>query len=365
MQARSTTRPRRSAQQVRIYDVADRAGVSLTTVSAVLTGNRPVAAATRQLVQEAIDTLGYRANASARALAGGCTRTIALLIPPIAPSMSVIQMEFIADVVEAARAHNYDVLVSVATQQDDGFLRLATEQRVDGFLLLEIFLRDKRVERLKTAGVPFVIIGRTDQDNVSSWVDIDFHWTIKSFVRRLSDQGHQRLALFNSSHELCEAGYGPAVRSEQAFLDSCDALGLDGTVLHCERTADTGYTETAELLDRKPAATAFIITNEIVMPGMYRALADRGLRIPRDVSVIALTDRLSAAALDSLPVTIEHPVLEMARTAVDVLVEELQNPGLPPRGRLLRPPMAGRCMEPLAPTTGAAGPPQPALTDSP
>lgn len=340
MQARSPTKSRRSAQPVRIYDVAARAGVSLATVSAVLTGNRPVAATTGQRVREAIEALGYRGNASARALVGGSTHTLALLIPPIAPSMSVIQMEFIADVVEAARAHSYDVLVSVASERDDGFLRLATEQRVDGFLLLEVFLRDQRVERLKDAGLPFVIMGRTAREQVCSWVDIDFHWAMESFVRHLAAEGHRRVALFNSSSELYQRGYGPAVRSEEGFVRTCEALGVEGTVLHCERTPDTGCTETADLVDRPQPVTAFIIANEIVMPGMYRALGARGLRIPRDVSVIALTDRLSAGALSPLPVTVEHPVVEMARTAVELLVEELQTPGMKPRTKLLRPPIA-------------------------
>lgn len=349
MQAQSTAKLRRSAQPVRIYDVAARAGVSLATVSAVLTGNRPVAAATRKFVQAAIDDLGYRANASARSLAGGRTQTIALLIPPIAPNMSVIQMEFIANVVEAARAHNYDVLVSVADHQDDAFLRLATERRVDGFLLLEVFLRDRRVESLKTAGIPFVIMGRTEQDDVSSWVDIDFHWTMEQFVRLLSEHGCRRLALFNSSDELYDAGYGPAVRSEQGFVLACDELGLDAVVLHCGRAPDTGYAETAELTDRRDTTTAFIVTNEHVLPGIYRALAERGLRIPVDVVVVALTDRLSAAALDSVPVTVEHPVLEMANAAVELLVEELASPGTAKQGRLLRPRLTGGGLDALDP----------------
>ncbi|MHB1783791.1 MAG: LacI family DNA-binding transcriptional regulator [Acidimicrobiales bacterium] len=339
-------------QPTRIYDIAERVGVSLTTVSAVLTGNRPVAAATRERVLRAIEEMGYRGNASARALVRGNTRTLALLIPPLAPSMTVIQMEFIADVVQTARSHGYDVLVSVASDEDDGYLRLVAEQRVDGFLLLEVFLRDRRVERLRSACVPFLTIGRAEDTSVCSWVDIDFHWIMESFVQHLAELGHQRVALFNSSLDLYDRGYGPAVRSQEGFLAACAALGVDGTVLHCERQPDAGLQETAGLVDREPRVTAFVVANELVMAGIYHALSTRGLRIPDDVSVIAMIDRLSARAFSPLPVAIQHPVVEMAQIAVEFLVEELNEPGRESRGKLIRPPIEYRTSTGPVPVAG-------------
>ncbi len=79
---------RGETRKVRIYDIACEAGVSAATVSAMLSGKRPVSAATRMRIQTAISALGYRANASARALAHGRTNTIALLIPPVGRSLS-------------------------------------------------------------------------------------------------------------------------------------------------------------------------------------------------------------------------------------------------------------------------------------
>lgn len=165
--------PRRSGpKRVRIGDIARSAGVSPATVSAFLSGNRPVSVATRSRIEAAITETGYRANAAAKALAHGRTNTLGLLIPPVGRSLSLFDEEFIASVVQAARAGDYDVLVSTALEERQVFARLIEEQRVDGVILLEICLEDHRVDRLMSENVPFVAVGRTKDPSGMSWVVI-------------------------------------------------------------------------------------------------------------------------------------------------------------------------------------------------
>ncbi len=95
-----------------IGEIARRAGVSRSTVSYALSGKRPVSAATVRRINDVIAELGYRPNASARALAEGRTRTLGLVIPPASPRLTDVQLGFVASVVEAAAAHDHDVLLS-------------------------------------------------------------------------------------------------------------------------------------------------------------------------------------------------------------------------------------------------------------
>src|SRR3954454_3595905 len=158
-----------------IGEIARRAGVSRSTVSYVLSGKRAVSESTRQRIQAVIDELGYRPNASARALKEGRTRTLGLVIPPASQRLTDMQLGFVASVVEAAARADFDVLLSPSGgDHERSFERVVTGRRVDGALLMEIRLDDDRVTRLQQVGLPFVTIGRTADAEHMWWVDIDY-----------------------------------------------------------------------------------------------------------------------------------------------------------------------------------------------
>src|SRR5271154_1354586 len=131
-----------------IGEIAQRAGVSRSTVSYALSGKRTVSADTRRRIQEVIDELGYRPNAAARALKEGRSRTIGLVIPPAARRLTYMQLEFVASVLEAAARADLDVLVSssgaagssAGDDHDRSFDRVIDSSRVDGIILMEILL---------------------------------------------------------------------------------------------------------------------------------------------------------------------------------------------------------------------------------
>lgn len=324
---RSPSRP------VRIYDVAGRAGVSLATVSAVTTGKRPVAAATRQRVLRAIEELGYHANANAQALVKGSTNTLALLIPPLGAWQNVMEM-FVTLILDAASRSGYDVLVSIATEDDESFQRLVAEQRVDGVLLLEVFLDDRRIERLRSLRFPFVAIGRPAHYETIDCVDVDFVEVVGSLVDFLADLGHRRVALMNSPQHLYDRGHGPARRCEEGFFAACERRELDGTVLRCERSNRGGFGETEWALEHH-RATAFVVANYFILGSLYQTIADSGRRIPDDVSVVAVSDLRVHPDLHPVPTVAPHAIDEMSETAVRMMVERLSEPSLAPRCRLL------------------------------
>ena len=324
---------------VRIYDVAGKAGVSLATVSAVTTGNRPVASATRERVLQAIADLGYHANANARALAGGCNHTLALLVPPVNNWQTAMEM-FATMLVECASQHGYNMLVSVTGADDDAALgRLVAEQRVDGVLLLEVSLTDRRVARLRSLEFPFVAIGRTADFRDFDSVDIDFELVVASCVKRLADLGHRRLALFNSSQTLYELGHGPTCRAERGFFKMCRRRGVQGTVVRCERSGGAGFAEMSALLARPDHATGIVASNALTVPGIYRGVRAAALRIPEDISVMAIAERCALAGIEPSVTVMGHAVAEMAHQAIQLMVTRIAQPALPARTVLVRGPL--------------------------
>jgi DNA-binding LacI/PurR family transcriptional regulator len=326
-----------------IGEIARRAGVSRSTVSYALSGKRPVSAATARRINDVIAELGFRPNASARALAEGRTRTLGLVIPPASARLTDAQLGFVASVVEAAAAHDLDVLLSPSGgDHDRSFERLVAGRRVDGVLLMEILLNDARVDRLCEAGLPFVAIGHTEHPNDCGWVDVDYARLIDRCVRHLSDLGHRDVVLINRSEELLAAGYGPAVRSSTAFREAAKQCGITGYDVCCADEPAAGVACLERIRTHWPQVTAAVTINEAALPGVQRALHQAGLHVPREFSLTGvIADRLAEDFHPPLTAA-DVPAGEMARLAMELLLEQVDNPRAAPRHALLEPPITLR-----------------------
>ncbi|CAM3312332.1 LacI family DNA-binding transcriptional regulator [Kibdelosporangium persicum] len=321
-----------------IGEIARRAGVSRSTVSYALSGKRPVAAATARRINEVIAELGYRPNASARALAEGRTRTLALVIPPASRRLTNVQLDFVATVVEAAAAHDLDVLLSPSGgDHDRSFERIVTGRRVDGVIMMEILLDDPRVTRLRQNELPFVTIGHVEHPGGSWWVDVDYAALVRRCVHHLADLAHRHVVLINRSAELVAAGYGPAVRSTAGFQEAAEQRGLSAHVVCCADEPAAGLACFEQIRARRPEVTAVVTINEAALPGLQRALHRAGLVVPRDFSITGvIADRLAEDFHPPLTAA-DVPAEEMARLAVDLLVERIADPAADPRHALLDP----------------------------
>jgi DNA-binding LacI/PurR family transcriptional regulator len=326
-----------------IGEIAQRAGVSRSTVSYVLSGKRTVSEATRRRIQAVIDELDYRPNASARALKEGRTRTLGLVIPPASQRLTDMQLGFVASVVEAAARHDLDVLLSPSGgDHDRSFERIVTGRRVDGVVLMEIRLADERVTRLARAGLPFVTIGRTAEPNGTSWIDVDYAGLTARCVHHLADLGHRQVALVNRSAELVAAGYGPSHRALAGFQAAAAQRGLTGVEVCCGDDWASGETVMAQLLAAYPDVTAVVTINEAALPGVQRALAGAGLSVPGDFSVTGVAARHWAEDFRPPLTAADVPTGDMGAQAVALLLEIIAAPGGASRHLLYSPPISLR-----------------------
>lgn len=305
-------------------DVARRAGVALSTVSYALSGKRPVSEETKQRIFRAIDEMGYHPNVLARGLATKRTKVIALLFPALVSGLSEVQLEFVTSAADVASQQGYALLLWTAPGEDQEILRLATEGLIEGLVLMEIRLKDPRVETLQKLGYPFTMIGHCQDNHNISFVDFDFDQAVRLAVEHLADLGHSHIALLPYSPVPLELGYGPAVRSVKAFRAAVESHGLQGAVRVCESTRERGYGEMHALLEEDPSLSALVIINDVLYFGAVQALSERGLRIPEDFSIVAITSRRMAEMTTPTLTSVEIPVAEMGRIGTELLIGQLE-----------------------------------------
>lgn len=326
-----------------IGEIARRAGVSRSTVSYVLSGKRPIGETTRQRILTVIAETDYRPSATARALSAGSTRTIGLVVPPLHHHLSIDQLQFVGAVAEAASERDYDTLLSPSgDERDRAFDRLVGERRVDGLVLMETQVDDPKVLQLIRTGFPFVTIGRAGHDRQHSWVDLDYAGLVRQAVTELHRLGHRHIGLVNRPQELLDRGYGPAMRSEQAFAKTIAKVSGYGVSACCEDSDEDAARCLGELLARDRWLTAIVSINERSLAGLVGAAAARGRPVGTRLAVMAIAPDRVAAAINP-PITAANvPADDMGRAAVDALLEHLHDPTRPLARVLMTPPFTDR-----------------------
>ncbi|HEY0239087.1 MAG TPA: LacI family DNA-binding transcriptional regulator [Friedmanniella sp.] len=318
--------------------MAHRAGVALSTVSATMTGTRPVAATTRARVEAAMDELGFRPNALARGLASRRSHVLALTFPIGPAGLSRTSAEFVLSAAEVAQQRGYQLVlcpgpVSGAT----GLVEMARTGLADGVLLMEVHLADPRVRALRAAGVPMTLIGRTAGDEDVPAVDIDFATTLADAVAHLVALGHRAIAFLNHAAVRVAEGHGPTVRASAAYTEAMRERGLVPVEVFAEESVAGGRVAAGALLDGTvvqgaPRPTALITMNEDATFGVMAELAARRVAVPTDLSVLAVVSTPAVCEQTVPPLTTLHaPGARLGAAGVDALLALLGTGRVPPR----------------------------------
>lgn len=303
-------------------DVAERAGVSMKTVSNVINDYAHVSARTRERVLAAIEEVGYRPNLSARNLARGRAGVIALVVPQLS-------MPYFASLaglmVEAAGARGWLVLIHQTDGNPDAeraALAGNFSQRVDGLIVSSQMLDPSDVAGL-TGSTPLVMLSNREFDPETPHVSIDNRSAGTVAVRHLADGGARRIALIGGSDL-----DSPAPRT-QGYLDGLENSGLP---LFPElvrpitgNTGEEGERATEELLQEiaEPPDGIVAITDWVAM-GVMRALHRHGLRIPEDVAVVGFDDIPYARSFFPSLTTLAPDRGEIVNMALDLLQRQME-----------------------------------------
>jgi DNA-binding LacI/PurR family transcriptional regulator len=323
--------PGRRTKRANIGEIARRAGVARSTVSYALSGKRTISAAKREEILRLVEELGYRPNASARALAEGKSRTLGLVIPPPSHRLLDTQLAFVAVLSELCSSADLDLLLSLSSgEHERSFQRMLSGQRVDGVLVMEVRMRDERIDALERSGVPYVLFGRPADPSRLFWVDIDYDGMVEHCVDHLADLGHRRIALLNRPREMLGSGYGPALRAVEGIKAAAARRGVRAHALCCADSAAGGDASIREVLAARPRITAAVTINEAALPGVSRALDRAGIRLPDDFSLVGVVNERWAEDFHPPLTSAVVSPKELVRAAFKMLLQRMGDPHLPP-----------------------------------
>jgi DNA-binding LacI/PurR family transcriptional regulator len=306
-----------------IADVARAAGVSTSTVSYVLSGRRPISPATRERVNASIAALGYRPHAGARALASRHTSVLALVAPLRTDVNVPVIMQFVTSVVTEARSYDHDVLLLTKDEGTAGLDRVAGGAMVDALIVMDVEADDARVPVLRKLRQPAVLIGLPRQPAGISCVDLDFAATGYAAVAHLAEHGHRNIALIGPPPAVYQRGTSYATRFLDGFDDAIVHFGLTSVAHPCEPSYE-GAQECLRLVDAElPELTGLVVHNEAALAPLLGILRDRGRRVPRDVSIVAVCPPDIAVGLPVPLTSVDIPAHEVGALAVEMVMHML------------------------------------------
>lgn len=310
-------------------DVARTAGVSLSTVSHVINETRFVKEDTAARVHAAIAEIGYVHNTIARSLVTSSTNTIGLCL---SLSSNPYWTDLVAILEEELKRRGY--LVLLAETREDAEVELEVVQslyqrRVDGFFVAPVAGSDEHALRwLEQHHVPATLIDRTPSERFNQ-VGPDNEAGMRTLVEHIAGHGHRRIAMLSAL-----AGVATTVERVRGFRAAVHALGLDDDPTLSRDGAGTrhgAYAAVRALFTSADPPTGLIIGDNRMARGALDAVRHLGLRVPGDLA-LAVFDDFEWADMVEPPLTaMQQPLNELARVAVDLLLERIVDPDAAPR----------------------------------
>ncbi len=312
-----------------LRDVAARSGVSVRTVSNVVTGSKAVAEPTRARVQRAVEELGYRPNMVARSLRSGRSNIIAVAVPELhVPYFA----ELVSEITARARERGYTVLVDqtdgMAEREHELISARSPAQMFDGLIVNALSLTAAEI-RARDHRLPLVLLGEHLSDGSFDHVGVDNVAAARAATAHLIGLGCRRIAAIGvlspltGTSQLRLLGYTQAHRLDGRQVDERLAVPTGGF------TRRDGAAAMARLLELPQPPDAVFCFNDLLALGACRTLHDRGLKIPEDVAVIGFDDIEDGRFATPSLTTVAPDKAAIAAQAVDLLISRITAVAVP------------------------------------
>lgn len=305
-----------------IKDVAEKAGVSITTVSHVINKTRYVSDDLCTRVFNAMEALNYRPNTLARSLRSGRSRTIGLVIPDIS---NLFFAEISRKIEDKGFEYGYSVILCNTDDNQDkekSYIDVLLEKQVDGIIFISVGAANESIYKPIDVDIPIVVADRDIPNSQSDVVLIDNQKGGYDATKYLISLNHHRIA--------CITGpslWTPSANRVKGFKQALAEAGIpcDESLIQTGNFRyESGESCMDNLLDNPNPPTAVFVCNDMMALGAIRSIRENGKKVPEQISLVGFDNiPLSKTAYPSLT-TMAQPIGEMAKIAVDLLIERIQ-----------------------------------------
>lgn len=302
-------------------DVAQAAGVSVTTVSHVINGTRFVSEELRQRVQRAMQELSYHPNVLARSLRQGITHTIGLVVPDNSNP-------FFAEVARVVETRGFENGYSCILCNSDGelereltYVSLLLAKQVDGIVFIAASSQSEHIALLTDQHIPAVVADRRMLDGDVDVVLVDNYRGGCLATEYLISLGHRRIGIITGPSDTT-----PSADRVRGYWDTLNAAGTpvdESLMVKGDFRYHSGAAGARQLLSLPDPPTAIFACNDAMAMAAMAAIRERGLSIPGEMSVVGFDD-IPQASFTSPPLTtVAQPIEEIGRVATDLLMERM------------------------------------------
>ena len=322
-------------RSVTITEVANLAGVSISTVSRVLNKPHIVRADTRERVQQAIEEMNFIPDPMARGLGSRNIRTVAVVVPNIINSSMA---EIVRGATETLREHHADTLLFNSNEDPEVELRhyqYLTENMIHGVIFITHCGADVDFGRI-AGSMPVVLVDREETHPQVDTFIVDDHQAVDIQYLYLKGLGHEHIGMVAGNR--MTMGAQRRVRHFRRVLEEDGrTLDEDRMITYCPWTMEGGRDAFLELTEKMPEVTAMICNNDLLALGVLGAAYERGVRVPEDISVIGADNCTESAYLAPTLTTLNYPSYEIGRRSANAVIERFGD--MHRRGGLVRLPL--------------------------
>lgn len=306
---------------VTIVDIANKIGVSYTTVSRALNGKKGVGEKTRKKIIEEAKRLGYQPNAIARGLVSKSTYTVGLIIPDIT---NPFFPEVARGVEDACREAGYNVFLCNSNWDNDqelSCLEALRQNRVDGIIINPNSLSN--VEMLEKMGIPVVYLNTRIDESISTYIGIDNVQGGQMATEHLIQCGYKRI------------GYmGGTIRSYsnnnrlKGYLNALEKYGMgrdNDLIINGKFETEFGYEGARKFFQLSNPPDAIFAANDLIALGVLQYAQEKGLKVPEEFGIIGFDD-IYASSLPQIQLsTIAMPKTFLGKKALELLLDKIRS----------------------------------------
>ncbi|MCJ7717196.1 MAG: LacI family transcriptional regulator [Anaerolineales bacterium] len=307
-----------------IRDVARNANVSVATVSRILNDKPDVSEETRQKVLGVIENLGYARSMQWQQITSGKTRVISLHYPYKLAVSNQVSLDFITGATTACEELNYSLHLVTQNLEENNLLEFYRAKQCDGMVLMEIRMNDWRVKLLRQHNLPFVMIGRCENNDGLDFVDFDFESAVEVAVSNLIDLGHQNIGFISITPDPKRNHYSPNIYVLDGYEKVRAQYEIPNLYCESENELENVKNATKNLLKNHPEITAVVSVFDTAVAGIFSAINSLGLRIPEDISVVGLADEKGAELTSPSLTALLFPALSMGYDAAKIMINRLE-----------------------------------------